>query len=275
MFDVDKIGLSQTVGVILYALTCILAGFCSSTVFTKMKGRSWHWNIVLTATLFTFPMFVIAEVVNLIAWYYGTSTKISVGFIVIILLIWLFVGFPLTVIGGIAGKRLATDFVPPTRVANFTREIPAIPIYRRKEVQFLIAGFLPFSAIYIELYYIYESVWGYKSYTLFGILLIVFVILIAVTSCMSIAMTYFQLSLEDWKWAWWSFLNGGSTGLFIFGYSIFYFVYRSSMSGVLQTFFFFGYMLISCYFFFILLGTVGFISSFLFVYNIYSNIKVD
>jgi hypothetical protein len=26
----------------------------------------------------------------------------------------------------------------------------------------LMAGFLPFSAIYIELYYIFASIWGYK-----------------------------------------------------------------------------------------------------------------
>jgi len=33
------------------------------------------------------------------------------------------------------------------------------------------AGFLPFSAIYIELYYIFASVWGHKVYTIYSILL--------------------------------------------------------------------------------------------------------
>ena len=36
--------------------------------------------------------------------------------------------------------------------------------------QVFMAGFLPFSAIYIELHYIFASVWGHKLYTLYGIL---------------------------------------------------------------------------------------------------------
>ncbi|CAG7868917.1 unnamed protein product, partial [Brassica rapa] len=40
------------------------------------------------------------------------------------------------------------------------------------------AGFLPFSAIYIELYYIFASVWGHRIYTIYNILFIVFIILI-------------------------------------------------------------------------------------------------
>ena len=167
------------------------------------------------------------------------------------------------------------EFVAPTKVSNFTREIPEVAWYRRKEIQFILSGFLPFSAIYIELYYIFESVWGYKTYTLFGILMIVFLILLIVTSCVSITMTYFQLSLEDWQWPWWSFFNGASTGIFIFAYSIFYYLYKSSMTGILQAFFFFGYMFLACYFFFILLGTVSFLASFIFVYHIYGNVKVD
>ena len=40
------------------------------------------------------------------------------------------------------------------------------------------AGFLPFSAIYIELHYIFASLWGHKIYTLFGILFLAFVMLV-------------------------------------------------------------------------------------------------
>jgi Endomembrane protein 70 len=75
------------------------------------------------------------------------------------------------------------------------------------------AGFLPFSAIYIELYYIFASVWGHKVYTIYSILFIVFIILIIVTAFITIALTYFQLAVEDHRWWWRSFLCGGSTGV--------------------------------------------------------------
>ena len=75
------------------------------------------------------------------------------------------------------------------------------------------AGFLPFSAIYIELYYIFASVWGHKVYTIYSILFIVFIILIIVTAFITIALTYFQLAVEDHSWWWRSFVCGGSTGV--------------------------------------------------------------
>jgi len=57
------------------------------------------------------------------------------------------------------------------------------------------AGFLPFSAIYIELHYIFASVWGHKIYTLFGILFIAFIMLFIVTSFITVALVYFQVAV--------------------------------------------------------------------------------
>ena len=59
------------------------------------------------------------------------------------------------------------------------------------------AGFLPFSAIYIELHYIFASVWGHKLYTLYGVLFVAFGMLVIVTSFITVALTYFQLAIED------------------------------------------------------------------------------
>jgi len=48
------------------------------------------------------------------------------------------------------------------RTTKFPREVPPLPWYRTTIPQMAIAGFLPFSAIYVELYYIFASVWGHK-----------------------------------------------------------------------------------------------------------------
>ena len=47
------------------------------------------------------------------------------------------------------------------------------------------------------------------------------------------------------------------------------------MFGFMQTSFFFGYMLMASYAAFIMLGTIGFASSFMFVRRIYGAIKCD
>lgn len=96
-------------------------------------------------------------------------------------------------------------------------------------------GFLPFSAIYVELYYILVSAWGHKLFhPPFSILCICFVILILVTAFITVALTYFQLAAEDHRWWWRSFLAGGSTGIFLFGYSTFFFIHHSDMRGFYQ-----------------------------------------
>ena len=80
------------------------------------------------------------------------------------------------------------------------RQIPEVPFYRSGVAQVMLAGFLPFSAISIELHYIFASIWGHKVYTLFGILFLAFVLCSVVTSFIVIALTYFQLAVEDHRW---------------------------------------------------------------------------
>lgn len=66
-----------------------------------------------------------------------------------------------------------------------------------------------------------------------------------------------------------------STGMFVFLYSLFYYYKRSNMSGLLQSLEFFGYTALTCYVFFLMLGTVSFFASLKFVRYIYVNLKMD
>nr|CAD47840.1 putative phagocytic receptor 1b [Dictyostelium discoideum] len=275
MFYPNNGGNMYTAGIVLYALTSGISGYQSAKMYKNMGGNKWAWNIVLTATLFVAPLFIVVILSNTVAITWHSTVALPILTMMKSLPFRLFVGFPLTVVGGIAGRRLSENFEAPCRTKNFPREVPPIQWYRRLPCQILIAGFLPFSAIYIELFYIFNSVWGHSTYTLYGILCLVFLILINVTVCITVALTYFQLSMEDHKWWWNSFINGGSTVVFIYMYSIYYYYYISHMYGLLQATFYFTYMLIVCFFFFILLGTVGFYSSLIFVKRIYRNLKSD
>lgn len=268
-------GTLYTAAIVLYALTSVLGGFVSASFYKQFNGDKWAWNVVLVGTLYSVPLLVVFSFVNTVAVVYEATAAVPIGSILIVLAITVGVGMPLNVVGGIAGRRAAGAFEAPCRTKNFPREIPPIPWYRSLPCQMVMSGFLPFSAIYIELFYIYSSVWGHSTYQLFGILFVVAIILLIVTACITVALTYFQLSMEDHRWWWHSFLSGGSTGLFVYAYSIFYYLYRSKMSGMLQTSFYFTYMAIFCYFFFIMLGTVGFYSSLIFVKRIYKNLKCD
>jgi len=189
----------------------------------------------------------------------------------------IFIAFPLTVLGGIVAKNYASaDFNAPTRTSKVPREIPTeFPWYRSRPFHVVVSGFLPFSAIYIELHYIFASIWGHQVYTLFGILLLAFLLLVIVTSFITVAMLYFQLAKEDHRWWWAAYVNGGMTGVFIFAYSFYYYFHRSGMTGILQSSFFFGYMAILSFGCFLMLGAAGFQFSLVFVKYIYARVKCD
>jgi len=280
MFYPGNRGAMYTAAIVLYALTAGTAGFVSAHTYCRLSGPEntrWAWNLVLSATLFPAPMFLMFCFLNTVAIAYQSQAALPFGTIMVIAVIWALVTLPLTVIGGIIGRNMAKgkDFDAPCRTNKIPREIPPVPWYRQGPCQVFMAGFLPFSAIYIELHYIFASVWGHKLYTLYGILFIAFTMLVIVTSFITIALTYFQLAIEDHRWWWRSLFSGGSTGFFVYAYCFFYYFGRSNMFGLLQTSFFFGYMLLASYASFIMLGTIGFLSSLLFVRRIYCAIKCD
>lgn len=163
-------------------------------------------NILYTGGLFCGPLFLTFSFLNTVAIFYNATAALPFGTICVIVLIWTLITSPLLVLGGIAGKNSKAEFQAPCRTTKFPREIPPLPWYRYTVPQMAMAGFLPFSAIYIELYYIFASVWGHKVYTIYSILFIVFIILIIVTAFITIALTYFQLAVEDHEW-WWRYVS--------------------------------------------------------------------
>ncbi|KAI4313611.1 hypothetical protein L6164_026574 [Bauhinia variegata] len=249
--------------------------YISSSFYIQLEGANWVRNLLLTGCLFCAPLFLMFCFLNTVAIAYSSTAALPFGTIVVIVLIWTLVTSPLLVLGGIAGKNSKAEFQAPCRTTKYPREIPPLPWYRSSLPQMAMAGFLPFGAIYLELCYILASVWGFRIYTTYSILFIVFIILLIVTAFITVALTYFQLAAEDHDWWWRSFLCGGSTGLFMYVYCLYYYYARSDMSGFMQTSFFFGYMACICHGFFLMLGTVGFRASMLFVRHIYRSIKCE
>ena len=86
---------------------------------------------------------------------------------------------------------------------------------------------------------------------------------------------YFQLCNEDYIWWWRAFLNSGAAGLYLLGYSFVYFFTQLEMVGFVPVLLYFTYMMLASLLFFLVTGTVGFLSAWAFVHVIYGAIKVD
>jgi hypothetical protein len=263
--------------IVLYPLTSFVGGYTAIRLYRQMNGNNWVRCTLLTACLFPAPLAFVFVWINAVALGFGSTRALPYPALLTVGALCFFVSFSLTVFGGLMAKRYASsDFNAPTPTAKVVRAIPTeIPWYRSRTYQVLIAGLLPFSAIYTELQYIFASMWGHQIYTMFGILFLAFVLLVFSASCIAVTLLYYQLARKDHRWWWATYINGGMIGLFIFVYSFYFYFNRSEMSGVLQGCFYFGYMAVISFAFFLMLGSAGFQFSLVFVRYIFSRIKID
>merc|ERR1712232_51792 len=103
---------------------------------------------------------------------------------------------------------------------------------------------------------------GHQIYYVFGFLMLVLLILIATCAEITIVMCYFQLCSEDYHWWWRSFLTSGSSSIYLFLYSIMYFVTKLDMTKFTAGLLYFVYMFLCSVSFFLLTGTIGFFACF-------------
>merc|ERR1712157_463323 len=155
------------------------------------------------------------------------------------------------------------------------RPIPDAPWYGQPMYLIPLCGILPFGSIFIELYYILTSLWNYKFYHVYGFMLMMYAILTIVVSMTSIISTYFCLNSENYNWQWNALFSGASASFYVFLYGLYYFYFKTTMYGLLQTSFYFGYMALISFTLGCLTGTIGFMSSAKFVETIFRNVKVD
>jgi len=261
--------------IISYALTSYVSGYVASKKYKEFGGEDWMICCLVTGSLYFAPFLVVFAVINSIAISYGSSAALPFSTILAMCLLWAFITFPLTLYGSYKGMfSVKVDY--PCRIKYIPRPLPQdLPWYYNPFVQIVVSGFLPFIAIYVEVHTLFMSVWGHQVYTLFGILLLTFLILLIVTAFVVILLCYFQLTAEDYRWWWNSLLRGGACGVFLYAYAIFYWVYNSEMSGSLQASMYFGYTFMLTYGFSLMLAAVGHWASYWFVNKIYAEIKAD
>eukprot|EP00039_Didymoeca_costata_P000569 m.46252 g.46252 ORF g.46252 m.46252 type:complete len:596 (+) comp10350_c0_seq2:1624-3411(+) len=261
--------------IFVYSATAPIAGYFGGSLYARNKGDQWIKQVLLTAAVVPLAVVPVALGVNSIAIYYNASRAISIGTMLVLMALWLFIVLPLMVVGAVLGRNLSGSAEYPCRITAIPRPIPEKKWFMEPWVIIMLGGILPFGSIFIEMYFIFTSFWAYKVYYVYGFMLLVYVILAVVTTCVTIVCTYFLLNSEDYRWQWTSFAAGASTAVYVYVYSIYYFFFKTKMFGVFQTTFYFGYMALMALILGVMCGTFGFAGTNLFVHRIYRNIKID
>merc|ERR1719389_793591 len=179
----------------------------------------------MTALLYPGIFFTIFFILDLFIWGQKSSGAVPFATMFALLVLWFGISVPLVFLGSYFGfRKPAIDL--PVRTNQIPRQIPAQPWFVQPVFTALIGGVLPFGAVFTELFFIMSSLWQHQFYYLFGFLALVLVILIITCAEISIAMTYFQLTSEDYHWWWRSFFSSSTSAFYVFLYAWLYFSTR-------------------------------------------------
>lgn len=267
-------GSLMTFALVFYVLFGIVAGYVSARVYKTMEGLNWKTNILMTSFLIPGIVFGVFFVTNLMLWGKGSSAAVPFGTLLALLCLWLFISIPLTFVGAYFGFR-ADRIQPPVRTNQIPRQVPEQTMYTKPLPGMLMGGILPFGCIFIQLFFILNSIWSHEVFYMFGFLFLVFIILVITCSEATILLAYFHLCAEDYRWWWRSFFTSGFTAVYLAIYCIHYFNSKLTITGTVSTILYFSYTGIFVFLFFLMTGTIGFFATFFFIHKIYGSVKVD
>jgi transmembrane 9 superfamily protein 2/4 len=258
---------------VLFVLMGGVGGYGMARIYKTFKGKSWQKATVATAFGFPSVAFAVFFTMNLLAISKQSSDAVPFSKMIVLLLLWFGISTPLVFFGAYFGFKLdAIEF--PVNTSNIPRQIPDQPWFMSGFFTAAIGGVMPFGACFLELFFIMSSLWMDQYYYVFGFLFLTFAILLLTCAEVSVLFNYFQLWLEDYRWWWRSFTTGGSTALYVFGYSFHYFKQLESNSPATYALYF-GYMALISVGIYLVTGTVGFLSSLWFNKKIFGSIKID
>ncbi|XP_068677875.1 transmembrane 9 superfamily member 4-like [Montipora foliosa] len=260
--------------IFLYVFMGVFAGYFAARLYKTCKGQNWKKSALLTATLYPGVISIDCFILNFFIWGQHSSGAVPFTTMLALLCMWLGISSPLVFLGYWFGYR-KQPYEHPVRTNQIPRQVPEQPWFMSPIPSNLLAGILPFGAVFIELFFILSAIWENQFYYLFGFLFLVFLILASCVSQISIVMIYFQLCSEDYHWWWRSFFMSGSCSIYVFFYAIFYFVTKLEIEDFVPGLLYFGYTCIMVLSFWLLTGTVGFYATYIFIRHIYAAVKID
>lgn len=264
----------MTAMMVLFVFLGTPAGFVASRMYKMFGGEQWKYNVMLTAFLCPGVVFTIFFVLNGILWANESSAAVPFGTLLAVVALWFCVSVPLTFLGAYMGFK-KPPVEQPVRTNQIPRQIPPQQFWTQTIPGIMMGGILPFGCIFIQLFFILNSIWGHKLYYVFGFLLAVFLILVLTVIESTILLCYFHLCAENYHWWWRAFLTAGSSAAYLFIYAIIFYFRRMEVDGTINLVLYVGYTLLMTVLFWLMTGTLGFFGCFAFVRKIYSVVKVD
>lgn len=224
---------------------------------------------------------------NFFVWAKEASTALPFGTIILFITILFLIIIPLGMLGGYYGNRY--KFSEKSFLLSRSGERTEYKSEVRKSFKYnswifnpfystVVFGLVPFGIAYVELLFIFNSVWLEKTsfYYMYGFLLATLAMLIVIIAESTIIATYISLSYyQNPHWQWLSFRVGASVGLYIFLYAIYYFIVYLDIHDFISGLLYFSHMALACGLISLSFGSVSVFTGILFIRKIYDATKAD
>jgi len=267
-------GSLATAMILLYAFFGFVGGYASSRVYHLFQGTKWKQLFIITPAAMPAIVFATFFLLNFFVWIRQSSGAVPFTTMLVIIGIWFVITFPLSIAGSWMGfQQRVRPF--PVKTNQIPRQIPPARGYLRLLPSMLLVGVLPFGAIFVELFFIMNSLWSTRIYYMFGFLFLSFGLLVVTSATITILVVYFVLCAEDYHWQWRAFMSSGASAGYVFAYSLLYWARMLSFSSFTGGLLYLGYSLLLSVLWFVLSGSIGFFACWVFVLRIYGSLKVD
>ncbi|OHT12818.1 hypothetical protein TRFO_17169 [Tritrichomonas foetus] len=276
-----------------------ISGFMVSSFGGFFGCKKWL-RLSLSAPIVVFlPAFVIAVLNSTLSKVYSTIHSINFFLLFFIFMILSSLSMLLSALGGFLSYKLGlTNFSNKLRneISLVPRKIEEDYIikpqqhryntsnnnkYRRRpfclKTTFLclIVGLLCCCTVLIEFFYILTAIWQFKYFYLWIYIVTSITCMCFVSGLSTIIIIYIILQNEDYRWQWPAFLGPASCGLYLYIYSIYFLLVKTSIRGIFEVIYFMTNNLLLVSVISIACGGTGYLVSTIFVYKIYSNLKYD
>ena len=263
-----------TLLVMVYIFLSLISGYISARFYKMVHGINWLRVCIFTSIIFPLILFLVLSSTNFLYYIEGSTTYIQFKNFFSLFSLWILGTIPLIFIGtviGLSQQRItfpcSINPVPGILITN------NFPWYLRIRYAWFLTGFPPFFSIFVELFYIMDSIWKQDFYSLSKYSLLSIIILIIISSLIGILFTYLNLCKGNYKWWWKSFIVSATPSAYIIIFSIFYLL-KLNFKKLTSVFIYLNFMILFSIIIALICGSSGLFFTFLFLKSIYSKIKL-